>query len=106
MKHHIQTVVGRYKGKVKGWDVVNEAINDFGPGTTENLRSSPWLRAIGPDYITYAFKYAREADPNAELYYNDYNIEHAPSTEFLAAAQAAAQGDTRSLPWASRVIGV
>jgi endo-1,4-beta-xylanase len=75
LKQHIQTVVGRYKGKVKGWDVVNEAINDFGPGTTENLRSSPWLRAIGPDYITHAFKYAHEADPHAELYYNDYNIE-------------------------------
>gem|GEM_PF-333961 len=75
LKQHIQTVAGRYKGKVKGWDVVNEAISDFGPGTTENLRSTPWLRAVGPDYITYAFKYAHEADPRAELYYNDYNIE-------------------------------
>ncbi|HOW73108.1 MAG TPA: endo-1,4-beta-xylanase [Phycisphaerae bacterium] len=75
LKHHIQTVVGRYKGRVRGWDVVNEAISDSGPGTTENLRSTPWLRAIGPDYITYAFKYAREADPDTELYYNDYGIE-------------------------------
>jgi GH35 family endo-1,4-beta-xylanase len=75
LKTHIQMVVGHFKGRIKGWDVVNEAINDGGPGTTENLRSSPWLRAIGPDYLTYAFKCAREADPNVELYYNDYNIE-------------------------------
>jgi GH35 family endo-1,4-beta-xylanase len=75
LKLHIQTVLGRYKGKIKGWDVVNEAINDGGDGSTENLRQSPWLRAVGPDYLTIAFKYAREADPNVELYYNDYNIE-------------------------------
>jgi GH35 family endo-1,4-beta-xylanase len=75
LKQHIQTEVGRYKGKIKGWDVVNEAIKDSGPGDTENLRNGPWLQAIGPDYITYAFKFAHEADPKAELYYNDYSIE-------------------------------
>lgn len=71
MRTHIKTLVGRYKGRVKQWDVVNEAIND-GPGV---LRNSPWLRAIGEDYIAEAFKAAHEADPDAILVYNDYNIE-------------------------------
>ncbi|HLX71062.1 MAG TPA: endo-1,4-beta-xylanase [Verrucomicrobiae bacterium] len=75
LKNHILTEVGRYKGRVYGWDVVNEAINDSGGGTTENLRNSSWLRAIGPDYITMAFKWAHEADPQALLFYNDYNID-------------------------------
>jgi GH35 family endo-1,4-beta-xylanase len=75
MKKHITEEVGRYKGRVKGWDVVNEAINDGGAADTENLRNSPWLRAVGPDYLNFAFKFTHEADPNAELYYNDYNIE-------------------------------
>jgi endo-1,4-beta-xylanase len=75
LKNHIYTEVGRYKGRVYGWDVVNEAINDAGDGQTENLRNSSWIRAIGPDYITMAFKWAHEADPNAKLYYNDYNID-------------------------------
>jgi GH35 family endo-1,4-beta-xylanase len=75
LKTHIQTQVTRYKGKVVGWDVVNEAIADSNNPTTENLRNAPWLRAIGPDYLTYAFKLAREADPEVQLYYNDYNIE-------------------------------
>src|SRR5262245_14401869 len=75
LRQHIMTVVGRYKGKVKGWDVVNEAISDRGSGDTENLRPTSWLSAIGPDYINYAFKFAHEADPNTELYYNDYGIE-------------------------------
>ncbi len=71
MRAHIKTVVGRYKGRVKEWDVVNEAIND-GPGV---LRQTPWLRAIGEDYIAEAFRAAHEADPKAILVYNDYNIE-------------------------------
>ncbi|MCX8157378.1 MAG: endo-1,4-beta-xylanase [Verrucomicrobiae bacterium] len=75
LKKHIQTVVGRYKGRIIGWDVVNEAISDRGDGATENLRSSQWLQIIGPDFLTLAFKWAHEADPKAELYYNDYNIE-------------------------------
>ncbi|WP_240621805.1 endo-1,4-beta-xylanase [Alteromonas alba] len=69
MKAHIYTLVGRYKGQVAGWDVVNEALNDDG-----SLRDTPWRRIIGDDYIEYAFKYARQADPSAELYYNDYNL--------------------------------
>jgi endo-1,4-beta-xylanase len=75
LSNHIHTVVGRYKGRITGWDVVNEAINDRGGGQTENLRNSSWVRAIGPDYLTLAFKWAHEADPQAQLYYNDYNID-------------------------------
>jgi endo-1,4-beta-xylanase len=75
LKTHILTVVGRYKGRVIGWDVVNEAIADGGAGTTENLRTSSWYRAVGPDVLTRAFQWAHEADPKAQLYYNDYNIE-------------------------------
>lgn len=76
LRTHIHTLVGRYKGKISGWDVVNEAINDGGnaPGT-ENLRDSRWHQIIGPDYLTQAFKFAREADPSVPLHYNDYNIE-------------------------------
>jgi GH35 family endo-1,4-beta-xylanase/enterochelin esterase-like enzyme len=71
LRTHISTVVGRYKGRIKEWDVVNEAIND-GPGV---LRPSPWLKAIGDDYIAEAFRAAHAADPKAILIYNDYNIE-------------------------------
>jgi endo-1,4-beta-xylanase len=69
LKTHIQTVVGRYKGKVKGWDVVNEAIMDDG-----SWRQSKMFKIIGPDFLKYAFRFAHEADPNAELYYNDYSM--------------------------------
>ncbi|MHB1560196.1 MAG: endo-1,4-beta-xylanase [Isosphaeraceae bacterium] len=84
LKDHIGTLVGRYKGKIRGWDVVNEAINDGGnaeTAKTENLRKSPWMRALGPEYIPLAFRFAHEADPNAKLYYNDYNIEARPKHE-------------------------
>jgi endo-1,4-beta-xylanase len=74
MRDHIHTVVGRYKGKVKTWDVVNEAIAD-GPGTNV-LRNSLWLEIIGPDYIAKAFQFAHEADPEAILRYNDYGLEN------------------------------
>lgn len=73
MKDHIAAVVGRYKGRVNGWDVVNEALNDDG-----TLRRSQWQRIIGDDYIAKAFEYAHEADPKAELYYNEYSTENEP----------------------------
>lgn len=75
LKSHIMTVVGRYKGRIIGWDVFNESIADGGDGSTENLRTYSWYKAVGPDVLTLAFKWAHEADPKAQLYYNDYNIE-------------------------------
>jgi endo-1,4-beta-xylanase len=71
MHDHIRTVVGRYKGRIGGWDVVNEALNDDG-----TMRQSQWYKIIGPDFIAKAFEYAHEADPKAELYYNDYSLEN------------------------------
>jgi GH35 family endo-1,4-beta-xylanase/enterochelin esterase-like enzyme len=81
MRDHIHTLVSRYKGRIHSWDVVNEAISDGGnaeTGTTENLRNSKWLQALGPQFLTLAFQLAHEADPDAVLYYNDYNIESGP----------------------------
>lgn len=69
MKEHIFAVVGHFKGKVIGWDVVNEAFEDNG-----SMRNSLWRQIIGDDFIEKAFEYAHEADPNAELYYNDYSM--------------------------------
>ncbi|MGZ8899650.1 MAG: endo-1,4-beta-xylanase [Limisphaerales bacterium] len=82
MREHIHTVVGRYKGKIKSWDVVNEAIAD-GNGTNV-LRNSLWLEIIGPDFIAKAFQYAHEADPNAVLRYNDYGLENPAKRQKLA----------------------
>ncbi len=73
MRDHIFTVVGRYKGRIKGWDVVNEALNEDG-----TLRHSPWYTIIGEDYLVKAFQFAHEADPGAQLYYNDYSLDNAP----------------------------
>ncbi|TYP76827.1 endo-1,4-beta-xylanase [Paenibacillus methanolicus] len=70
MKAHIDTVVGRYKGTVYCWDVVNEAVTDSGE---EWLRPSKWLHTVGEDFIAQAFRFAHEADPDAQLFYNDYN---------------------------------
>jgi len=76
MRDHIQTVVGRYKGRIKSWDVVNEALAEDG-----KLRRSNWEKIIGDDYIEKAFQYAHEADPNAELYYNDFSLEDEPKRQ-------------------------
>lgn len=82
MRDHIHTVVGRYRGKIKIWDVVNEAIAD---GDTNILRNSLWLEIIGPDFIAKAFEYAHEADPGAILRYNDYGLENAAKRRKLLA---------------------
>ena len=78
LRTHIKTVVGRYKGRIHGWDVVNEALEEDG-----SLRKTPWLEIIGEDYIARAFEFAHEADPGAELYYNDFNL---PKAEKAAGA--------------------
>ena len=70
MKSHIQTVVSRYRGQVFGWDVVNEAIIEDG-----SYRKSPFYEILGEEFIPLAFQYAHEADPDAELYYNDYGMD-------------------------------
>jgi alpha-L-arabinofuranosidase len=80
MHDHIHTVVGRYKGRIKTWDVVNEALNDDG-----SLRRSKWYQIIGEDFIEKAFQYAHEADPDAELRYNDYSIENKPKRKGVIA---------------------
>lgn len=69
LEDHITTIMTRYKGKVHGYDVVNEAINDDG-----TMRESKFYKIIGPDWVEIAFKAAAKADPVAELYYNDYNL--------------------------------
>ena len=69
MKDHITTIVSRYKGKIKGWDVVNEAIEEDG-----SYRKTKFYEILGEEYIPLAFQYAHEADPDAELYYNDYGM--------------------------------
>jgi len=75
LQKHIETVAGRYAGKIIGWDVVNESIADGGDGKTENLRNSSWYSLVGPNVLNKAFEWAHKADPKAILYYNDYNIE-------------------------------
>ena len=88
MHDHIATVVGRYKGRIKGWDVVNEALNEDG-----SLRNSPWRRIIGDDYIEKAFQFAHEADPQAQLHYNDYSLENEPKRKGAIALIKKLQGE-------------
>lgn len=70
LRTYIYTVVGRYRGRVMAWDVVNEGIDDDG-----ELRRTVWANLIGDDYIEMAFRWAHEADPGALLFYNDYGAE-------------------------------
>ena len=70
LKAHITTIMHRYKDAIYAWDVVNEAISDQ---TDEYLRVSPWYSICGEEYIAKAFQYAHAADPEALLFYNDYN---------------------------------
>ncbi|ADQ05453.1 Endo-1,4-beta-xylanase [Caldicellulosiruptor owensensis OL] len=88
LKNHIQTVMSRYKGKVYAWDVVNEAIDESQP---DGYRRSEWYRILGPtpetngipEYIVLAFQYARQTDPDAKLFYNDYNTETPKKRQFI-----------------------
>ena len=75
LQTHIATVVGRYRGRVGGWDVVNEWVerNDKRP---DGLRASPWLQVMGPDYIALALRTAHAADPHARLILSDYGLEY------------------------------
>lgn len=70
LKDHITTVVSRYKGKIYAWDVINEAISDE---QDEYMRNTEWYQICGEEYIAKAFEYAHDADPDAILFYNDYN---------------------------------
>jgi endo-1,4-beta-xylanase len=72
LKDHITQVVTRYKNKVYAWDVVNEAIDD---DDSKFMRETDWYKICGEEYIAKAFQWAHEADPNAQLFYNDYNTE-------------------------------
>ena len=83
LRDHIETVVGRYAGQIRQWDVANEIFDDNG-----NLRTQDniWIRELGPEIIADAFRWAHEADPGAELYLNDYSVEsvNAKSDAYLA----------------------
>ena len=85
MVDHINTLANRYEGEVDSWDVVNEVVSD----SNGALRDSFWLRGLGEGYITTAFQTARAADPNADLYINDYSIENigAKSNKIYSIAQ-------------------
>nr|CAA93627.1 endo-1,4-beta-xylanase [Caldicellulosiruptor bescii DSM 6725] len=80
LKKYIQTVVSRYKGRIYAWDVVNEAIDENEP---DGFRRSDWFNVLGPEYIEKAFIYAHQADPNAQLFYNDYSTENPVKREYI-----------------------
>lgn len=74
LKAHIQTVMAHYRGKVFCWDVVNEAVANNPKDANTPLNDGFWMRHLGPEYVELAFRYAHEADPQAELFYNDYDL--------------------------------
>ncbi|MEJ2246162.1 MAG: endo-1,4-beta-xylanase, partial [Acidobacteriota bacterium] len=78
MQNHIATLVGRYKGRVTGWDAVNEAVDE-----DRGWRQSRWLEIIGEDFMDYAFHYAHDVDPSADLLYNDYNMHNPGKRRFV-----------------------
>jgi len=78
MQNHIRTLVGRYKGRVTAWDAVNEAVDE-----DKGWRQSLWFQIIGDDFMDYAFRYAHDADPEADLFYNDYNMHNPGKRQFV-----------------------
>ncbi|SDH02042.1 endo-1,4-beta-xylanase [Nonomuraea jiangxiensis] len=82
LETHVRTLVTRYKGKIAAWDVVNEVVDENQP---DGLRRSPWYEIAGLDFIRTAFRVAREADPDAKLFINDYNTEFPRKREALYA---------------------
>jgi GH35 family endo-1,4-beta-xylanase len=104
MRNHITKVMQHYKGKVREWDVVNECLDDdqsivFSNPDGYTLRQqSVWQRAIGDDYVEWAFKYAHDADPDAELYLNDYGVELQGKTKSLAFYNLAVSLKEKGIP--------
>lgn len=91
-KSHIQTVIGHYRGRIAAWDVVNEAFSDDG-----TMRRTIWLEHLGRDYVARAFRYAREADPDVKLFYNEYGHEYS-AKKTAAVLVLAADFKRRGIP--------
>ena len=104
MRNHITKVMQHYKGKVREWDVVNECLDDdqttvrSNPTSYDLRQQSVWQRAIGDDYIEWAFKFAHEADPDAELYLNDYDVELQGKAKSLAFYNLAVSLKQKGIP--------
>lgn len=97
LKSHITNIVGKYKGQIISWDVVNEAIQDgvelpANGDWTQCLRRTQWLDSIGSDYLAMAFTFAHEADPDVKLYYNDYNLNNKKKADIVYAMVKDLQG--------------